>query len=113
MIELGQELWLRPTGNLARMGYKVFKDKVTKIGRKYFYIDDLKFDKDTLENINPDCNSSWEVYFSEREILDKDRKKQLVLEVQLHFRKFGGGSELSLYQLEQIAKILGLEDSDE
>ena len=76
-IKVGLEIFLRPTGNLIRRGLKVKRGKVTKIGRKYFYVDDEKFGIETMKNINDDCNSAWIIYFSEQEIIDEEEKKRL------------------------------------
>ena len=38
-IEVGQEVFLCPAGNYTRMGMKPKLGVITKIARKYFYVD--------------------------------------------------------------------------
>lgn len=57
-IEVGQEVFLCPTGNYTRMGMKPRLGVITKIARKYFYVDiqsawgEAKFEIETFQNVN-------------------------------------------------------------
>ncbi|WP_289026429.1 hypothetical protein [uncultured Flavonifractor sp.] len=69
-IEAGMQVFLQPTGNLARMKRQPRHGTISKIGRKYFYVDmgvrqTEKFSLETFENVNEDCNSAWVLWESE------------------------------------------------
>lgn len=64
-IEVGQEVFLQPSGNLARRNInRLDRGVITKIARKYFYVDRggrglEKFEIESFKNINADCNAAW------------------------------------------------------
>lgn len=70
-IEVGQEVILQPTGNYSRMyGGRIRKGCITKIARKYFYVDigfrgTEKFEIETFRNENGDNNAGWEIWPTE------------------------------------------------
>lgn len=81
-IEVGQEVFLCPTGNYTRMGMKPRLGVITKIARKYFYVDiqsvwgEAKFEIETFQNVNDDCNSSWVLYPNEESYLEEKRRQE-------------------------------------
>ena len=111
-IKIGQEVYLMPTGNIARYTKEIRKETVTKIGHKYFYTGkgrfEKKFDLKTLENINGDCNSAWVLFKSEQEIKDYKLKNHLLRELQKFFYTDGDYRRLTLEQLIEISNIVGI-----
>lgn len=70
-IEVGQEVVLSPTGNYVRMyGGKIRKGRITKIARKYFYVDNgawgpARFELETFKCDDRDNNAGWEIWPTE------------------------------------------------
>lgn len=89
-IEVGQEVILQPTGNYSSM-YRghICKGHITKIARKYFYVDIgfssiTKFEIETFRNENGDNNAGWEIWPTEE---DYNRAKELEQKLEA-IRKF-------------------------
>lgn len=85
---------------------------VTKIGKKYFYIDndrhgfslnDLKYE----DNMYIQFNRS--LYRSEQEIKDRNRIADLLWKLRLFFSDRTLNKNVTLQQLESITKILNIE----
>ena len=114
-IKVGQELYIIPVGNLIRSyGKDVRKGVVTKIGRKYLYIDiegvyrgedSVRFDKETLRS-ESEYNSPWLAFRSMQEIEDREEAGRLRGEFLKFFNWGGGGHKLTLKQLKAIEKII-------
>lgn len=105
-LTVGMQVILRPTGNYARYIKDPIVGTISKIGKKYFYVDtkshrDKKFDKVTGKYINDDCNSSFVIYFSERAYLDDKEKGHLITKITYFFRH----SSLEVFSLEQLKEI--------
>lgn len=86
-IEVGQEVFLQPTGNLASMySIRLRSGTIVKIARKYFYVKTgapglEKFEIESFININDDCNSAWVLWPSVaayEETVELDRKLQYI-----------------------------------
>lgn len=115
-IKVGQELCIIPVGNLLRSyGKNVRKGVVTKIGRKYLYVDiegvyrgedGVRFDKETLRG-ESEYNSPWLAFRSMQEIEDREEASRLREEFQEFFHWSGGSRKLTLKQLKAIEKIIG------
>jgi len=89
---------------------EVGKAIVTKVGRKYFYVDcimGLYFDKKTLAVIAPE-RDVFNLYRTEQEIKDRAKKKNLIEQIQLHFLSWKAYQDLTLEQLRSIAEIIGI-----
>lgn len=109
-LEIGMEVFLKPTGNISRYNKNIRKGVITKIARKYFYVDieeysEQKFDIETLKNINDDCNSAWVLYSSEQEIKDEEERLELLTRVRRYF-DWMNNCKLSLEQVREIVKII-------
>lgn len=115
-IEAGQELYVIPTGSLARYyGSDVRKGVVTKVGRKYLYVkiegvyfggeEGSRFDKNTLRG-ESEYNSNWLAFCSMQEIEDREEAGRLHEELQKFFGWGGGSHKLTLKQLKAIEKII-------
>ncbi len=114
-IKVGQELYITPVGNLIRSyGKNVRKGVVTKIGRKYLYVDiegvyrgedGVRFDKETLRS-ESEYNSPWLAFRSMQEIEDREEASRLRGEFQEFFDWGGKSYTLTLKQLKAIEKII-------
>lgn len=107
-IKVGIPVYLKPTGNIARYNKDLKEGVITKKGRKYFYVNDEKFDLETLKNVNSDCNSAWVLYFSKQDYFDEQEKKQLLVKFRKLFDWSGSGENLTLEQLKEMARIVEL-----
>lgn len=114
-IKVGQELYIMPVGNLVRpYGKNIRKGVVTKIGRKYLYVeiegvycgeDGARFDKETLRS-ESEYNSPWLAFRSMQEIEDREEASRLREEFQKFFNWGGKSHKLTLKQLKAIEKIM-------
>ena len=103
-LEVGQEVWVvNPDRNVMRY------ETVTKVGKKYFYTKETKFELETLrEYYNSTTSSS---HWSAMAYITKQEHDNII-EVQLLTRKIKdrfstySGPNLSLEDLRQIMKIL-------
>lgn len=117
-LKVGQTVYLKPQGNTARrlrtiediLG-KVIESKITKIGKKYFYVKsrfdthpDMKIDKETMNEHSNYC-SDWKAYLSKQDILDEFEIKSLLQKFSDIFR-YGSSKQISLNQLRRIDAII-------
>lgn len=90
-IEVGSQVYLQPTGNLASMHYQPRWGEVVKIARKYFYVDvnglQEKFLRDTFQNINEDCNSAWVVWESAAAYEDWKVREGKLRDIKAYFQR--------------------------
>lgn len=90
-IEVGQEVFLCPAGNYTRMGMKPKLGVITKIARKYFYVDiqsawgEPKFEIETFQYVGDDCNSSWILYPNEETYLEEKRRQEKLQAIREYF----------------------------
>jgi hypothetical protein len=113
MLEVGQTVYVIPTGNLCRYyGGTVKKAIISKIGRKYFYVDIdgayqvAKIDKKSMRGEGEMINSAWLVFTSMHEIEERKEKQELI---QFLYRYFHDGmhKNLTLTKLKSIKAIIG------
>jgi len=104
-IQVGQTVYLEPTGNACRYSKEIIETKVTKVGSKYFEVENKrsKFDIGKMCEVSNYC-SDWAVYFSRQEIEDKNEKESINRAMRELFGPYGH-NKLSLEQLRQIQKI--------
>ena len=109
-IQVGQTVYLEPTGNACRYSKDIIKTKVKKVGRKYFEVENMrsKFDLEKMCEVSNWC-SDWTVYLSRQEIEDKNEKESINKAMR---ELFGRHNKLSLEQLRQIQKIAIWKDQD-
>ncbi len=116
-IEVGQEVFLRPTGNNKRSwDGEPIPGQIFKIARKYFYVSvnghtwsDERFDRKDFSCYDEDGNAGYVIYESE-EALRMDMEYETML---LRVRRFfygQSGKELPYESLKQIHEILSYED---
>lgn len=112
-MEVGQIVYLKPSGNQARVSSDIRKGEITKIGRKYFevktegYWRETKFHKEGLRQVT-EYTPDWQLYFSEQEILDEKEFNKLV---DLLGDYFSWRSKVKL-TLEQLRRIKEITDED-
>lgn len=93
-IKVGQEVFLCPASNYTRMGKKPRPGVITKIARKYFYVDidsawgEAKFEIETFQYAGDDCNSSWILYPNEETYLEEKRRQEKLQAIREYFRNW-------------------------
>jgi hypothetical protein len=104
-LKVGQTVYLEPTGNAVRYSKDIIETKVTRVGRKYFEVQNnrCKFDIENMYDVS-NCYSNYNVYLSMQEIEDKNEK----IELNKFFSDLFAGycdSGLSLEQLRAMKKV--------
>lgn len=79
--------------------------KISKVGRKYFYVAGEKFNIETLQLI--DSYFDGRIYLDKQEYINKVRKETLIRDIKAKYNKI---YSLSLTQLEEINKIINKEE---
>jgi hypothetical protein len=105
-IEVGMTVYLKPIGNAARRGTAIIETTVTKVGRKYFEVEQSWTGRFFIETMYQDGRgyiSDYHAYLSVKEIEDDAR----VVALERHFRALFdfSGSGLSLEKLEKMKII--------
>lgn len=94
-IKVGQEVFLEPTGNLVRRrsgDVQLQRGTIIKIARKYFYVDrgsgwgPDKFEVETFQNINSDCNSAWILWATEEAYCEAKELERRLECIRSYFR---------------------------
>ena len=109
-LRVGQIVYVIPWGNtVRRYGNEIVEATVAKIGRKYFYLEESRFDGDKfdLENFiyNSGHNSGWNAYLTKQEILDKREHERLSKEI-VNMLNTWTIRSLSLEQLRAIKEAI-------
>lgn len=116
-IEVGQEVFLRPTGNNKRgWDREPIPGKIFKIARKYFYVSvnghtwsDERFNREDFSCFDEDGNAGYVIYESEEALRMDMEYETMLLRVRGFF--YGqSGKELPYEALKQIHEILSYED---
>ena len=116
-IEVGQEVFLRPTGNNQRSwDGKPVPGRISKIARKYFYVSvnghtwsDERFDREDFSCDGQDRNAGYVIYESE-EAFRRDAECEIMRIKICGFFGGGGGKGLPYEAMKQIYDILSYED---
>ena len=117
-IEVGTVLYLVPGAIAARRyGKDVKKATVSKVARKYIYVDvnkdvydAIKLNKNNLECIDTfNGERLWKAYTSMEEIENAKEKETLLKQFGQLFSLYGKGNQLTLEQLRAIKAIVGEE----
>jgi hypothetical protein len=111
-MQIGQTVYLRPTGNTLRSRGSEIEEQIIKtVGRKYITTWDgyneyteRQFHIDTLREKTEYC-VNWVLFFSKQDILDEDETNALHGEIRQAFNGYGK-SIFSLDQLRRIAEII-------
>jgi len=107
---VGQNVCVKRTGNAARgrTGDNIIFDAIiTKIGRKYFSIDELKYDRFHIKSGFQDAGNytaNYCVYPSRQAVLDEMEKYRLYAELKEAINKFDVNS-ISLMDIRQIHEL--------
>ncbi|WP_236583363.1 MULTISPECIES: beta barrel domain-containing protein [Bacillus amyloliquefaciens group] len=114
LIKVGSTVYLKPINNAARYGRKDILEKVVlKKGRKYFYVGNtgdtetrrmFKFSLEDMTEVT-EYSPDWEVYLSKQEIIDKEEKEKLKLEISSVFNRWST-ADLTLDQLRRVHEII-------
>ena len=107
-LEIGMEVWLEPINNQLRYGSKKpVKAVITKIGRKYFEVAKvgwerfpMKFQIEDLKQ-KTDYSPDWKFYFDEQHILDEQEHVMLTK----HMRSLFSRYDDKILTLEKLRKI--------
>lgn len=116
-IEVGQEVFLRPTGNYRRSwDGQPIPGRIVKIARKYFYVSvnghtwsDERFDREDFSCEEQDRNAGYVIYESE-EAFRQDVEYEVMLRLVREFFSGRSGKGLPYEALKQIHAILSYED---
>lgn len=114
-IEVGTVLYLVPSNIAAyRYGKNIKKATVSKVARKYIYVDidkdvydAIKLNKNNLECIDTfNGERLWKAYTSMEEIENAKEKETLLKQFGQLFSLYGKGNQLTLKQLRDIKAIV-------
>lgn len=105
---VGKTVFAKPIGSYNR-DWGIIECKVSKIGKKYFYVDDkcIENNRFFLSNMlhDSDTSPSWKIYLSIDIIKKEDEDQKLLSEVSGYFRA-NGCAKLSVDQLTKIKEII-------
>jgi len=112
-IKEGQKVWTLNVGNAARRVKSELTERVvSKVGRKYFYIEvgyrSVKFYIDTLIECS-DYTSDYAVYLDPQEYYDEVIKRELLSKIKPMIFPQYGKSSVKIEHVKKIAEILGVE----
>lgn len=111
-LEVGMTVYVIPVGvnNIRHIKgvlvNSIEECKVTKVGRKYFYVDNSS-DKFNIDNLRHDseCHYDRQAYFDKQEILDMVELSALYQEIQGFFSSYGK-PKLTLEQSKRVKDII-------
>jgi len=108
-LKIGQKLWVRYRGFDRRRDSKAEEVEITKIGRKYFDVEQDGYNrgKYEIETMMQAVDSNYrnKAYLSIEEINEEDEISKLSNEITTAFRTYGN-LPYSLEQLRAISKII-------
>lgn len=112
-IEVGAQVFMEPGGNAARRhSEELLVGTVSKIGRKYFYVDvvqsyqTLKFERESFCSQCEDCNSSYTLWPTDESYRENRRIRGLLVEVREVFGSYHQCKYLSAAAIEAIYEVL-------
>lgn len=108
-LTVGQKVWVDPSKSF-RNSKEPYEATVSKVGRKYFELEDGFREKYDLENGRQVLDSSYvkKVYLTFQEITDKHERDKLYSTLRAKFSDYGT-PKYSLEQLRKVAEILNIE----
>jgi len=110
-MKVGQKIYLKPIGNNARYGNQEVREcTISKIGRKYFELEEKGYGRFFIESMAQDCGqyiSGYQAYLSIQDIEDEEEAKKLYSEIKKAFSGFS--TSLSLSELKEISRIINHE----
>lgn len=118
-IEVGQEVVLEPDGNYVRMyNGRICKGRITKIARKYFYVDiggrgPAKFELETFNGYDQDYNADWVIWPTE-EAYNRAKELDQKLEFIRNFFQHRYRAETVAPEvIDQVYELITKEDPNE
>jgi hypothetical protein len=107
----GKTVYLRPTGNNTRDGYKVKKAVILKVVRvfvtlkieDYFYEDKFRYEGNILKG---ECNSGYVAYETEQDLEDFYEAQKLAKTISKKCSYSSQLEKLGLDKLKQLIKLL-------
>ena len=106
-MEIGQEVYLEPRNNAARSCKEIRKCKISKIGRKYFEVEEMNWTRFFISTMQQDAKgytSNYQVYTDLKELEDKKEAQAIYDNVRKVFS--GWNTKLTLSQLKSIEAII-------
>lgn len=112
-LQIGQKVWVQPTGNMARKGSdtSLREATVNTIEKKYFMLKEyprIKFDLSNGKHVS-DIFPNYKVWLSQEEYEQYLEKSKLGQELKRWFSDKYGELPLSLDQIKRILDILNEE----
>lgn len=108
-MKAGDTVYLNPMGNARRFrGGDAIETKITKVARKYFYVDyyDNRFLIENMKHDNGDYSSQYECFLSEKEIQEHKERNKLSDEIKRKLREHYGVLSYPIEDLREIARLL-------
>jgi hypothetical protein len=109
-LTVGQKVWVDPSKSF-RNSKEPYEATVSKVGRKYFELEDSFREKYDLQNGNEVSETSTyakKVYLTLQEITDKRDREKILSELRHQFAYIHSPKH-SLEQLRKVAEILNIE----
>lgn len=107
MLKVNQKIFLKPVMNAARRGEKVREVTITKVGRKYFYVDNcdkMRFFVNNLQQDGRGYSPNWIGYLTLQEIENDVEFDRLCALLRKKFTAFGK-IDISLENIRKIAEL--------
>ena len=107
---VGQTVWVKLTGNVARYRDKndlIAEAVVEKVGTKYFYLDRFCSRKFDITEMREATNyaPAYQVYLSPQEIKDEEEFEEKLDVVRKFFRQYGKVN-IALEELRQVYAVV-------
>lgn len=106
-MEVGQNVYLEPINNNARYSKEIKESRISKIGRKYFELEEKHYGRFFVDSMRQDCGqyvSGYNAYLSKQEIEDKKEAQKIFVELKKVFS--GLSTEITLAKLKEIERII-------
>lgn len=107
-MEIGQTIYMKPIGNAARFNRDIKECTISKIGRKFFEVNEIprsRFHIDNLLHDGGDYNPDYKGYLSLKDIEDEDEAGRLYREIKTIWFD-GYTNSIPLHKLIEIKEIL-------
>lgn len=106
-FKAGQEIWIERIKTSGRKA-TFYKSTITKVGRKFFYADDMKFDLKTLAEVSQWSPENF-AYIDPQIYYEKFERKESFMFIHRYFNTWGNEKIIPLEKLRQIKSILEME----
>jgi len=106
-LKVGQKVYLKPIGNRARYSKDIVESSISKIGRKYFKVEDDHYGRffiDTMKQDNGQYISEYACYTS-REKIESEKEIQILYD-KIKKMFYTLKPDIPLEKLKRIDKII-------